>query len=211
MAQQVINYPSPRSLYAENKILFVTTGAEHIALEAIPSTGYSKFAITISNSALSADPITIVNVYGSEDKNNYYIYKSNIFSGGIGPGATMHYEFVAMTKYFRVTIQTSGTATLDIFLIGNMGGGIGTSTDIEATPGTPGSGTVQCGIIQFVNTDVGNVTLSLPYTDTNYAITLTAGDYVVAVYDETSKTGSGFTVYVSCPFTGEVSYEVAHP
>ena len=212
MAQSVIKYTTPRALYAENKNIYLISGAEIIALDEISSVGYNRFALTISNYSISANAITIVNIYGSEDKTNYYLYKSNVFSGGVGPGATMHYEFIAMTSFIRVTIQTAGTATVDTFLVGNsgaaasQGGGGG-----GVTPGTPGSGTVQAGLIQFVNSDTANVVLSLPYTDNNYIITLGSGSNVVTFYDAGTKTGTGFTVYTSAPFTGEISYEVAHP
>ena len=215
MPQQVIKYSTPhRAVYAENKSLYVNSGNEVVSLDEISTISYNKFGLTITNSSLSSSPITVVNIYGSEDQSNYYLYKSNVFPGGVGPGATMHYEFTTIISFMRVTTQSTGLSNVDVYLVGNMGGA-GTSNadgyDVGAPPGTPGTGLVQSGIIQFVNTDTANVTLSLPYADTNYAITLTAGDYVLAVYDKASKTGAGFTAYVSCPFTGEVSYKVAHP
>lgn len=212
MAQRTTHFPSPKALYSENKDLFVNAGSETIALDDISSIGYNKFGVTLSNSSTYANSITVVNIYGSEDKINFYALKMNIFSGGIGSGATMHYEFVATVNYMKMTVQSTGLCNIDLYLIGNTGSAsTGGGGGGGSTPGAPGTGTVQSGIIQFVNTDTGIVTLSLPYADTNYAIELKAGSNVLPYYDAASKTGTGFTIYTSAPFTGEVSYTVAHP
>lgn len=88
-------------------------------------------------------------------------------------------------------------------------------TNTSSLWGTPSfvlsaSATIQRDLINFVNSDTAVVTLGTAYADTNYAIALTCGSDVVAYYDESTKSATGFTIKISAPFTGEVSYEVIH-
>lgn len=206
MAQRDIIYSGPESLHSENKD-FSTSNVETIALDNVDATGFSRFAVTITN--YGPDPISLVNIYGSEDTFSYYFYKSNVFPLGIGSGSTSHYEFTTTSHYLRVTVESGGSSNADIYLMGNVSGG-GTGTGGSGLTLPPLIGVLDASLVED---PIGTVSWKFLGTNsggTPYEITSFAGGVDVEV--GTTVANPAFTAtYNRTPITATLTDNAGSP
>lgn len=107
------------SLRATNLGIFAYSIYESIILDKISINGITNFGLEVKNNSNSGN-VTKVLTYGSPNGFEYFAIENDLFNAAIGPGELQHIEFVLVTGFLRISVQTDADINIDIYLHGNI-------------------------------------------------------------------------------------------
>ncbi len=112
----------PMNLYAlhsTNIGINVYSGYETIVLDRVNTPTITNFAITVKNNNNSGN-LTKINVYGSPNGIDYFLYADHLFSGVIAPHKIEHREFTMVSLFVRIAVESDADINIDMYLHGSL-------------------------------------------------------------------------------------------
>lgn len=122
------------SFSAGNKRVAVY-GTETIVLNDLSISGFSNLSLTITNQVNSADQVSLVKIYASNDGFNWFVLDSDVFaSTPIAVNSTVNQQFTAVAIYLRVTVTSTTNSLIDCYVVGLPNGIIASDLPAGSVP-----------------------------------------------------------------------------
>ena len=109
----------PHCIYSRNLGVVITSAFEYILLDAISIAGITNFSVIVKNNS-NVGNITNVTVYSTPNGIDYIPIVTDLFKAYITPNTTQYKEFVAVSRFLRITVQSDSNINLDLHLNGNL-------------------------------------------------------------------------------------------